>query len=223
MTAASAPTPQILPQDQRTLVSILVIVPAIWVGLFLAKTLGGLPVSGGELIVIAVRLVLPLIILRYWLVGGIIAMLIDAGDVILIDLLGLGGFGNHYAETDKLLDSYYYVLELVVALRWANPWMRIPTALLFVHRLIGAVIFEFTGAHVVLFIFPNLFENWWLYCVVVMKWFPSIIPGSWKSTLIPLALLLIPKMAQEYLLHYAEAHPWDWTKHHILSPIGIDL
>jgi hypothetical protein len=28
--------------------------------------------------------------------------------------------------------------------------------------------------------------------------------------------LLIPKMAQEYMLHYLEVQPWDWTKHRIL-------
>jgi hypothetical protein len=29
-------------------------------------------------------------------------------------------------------------------------------------------------------------------------------------------LLLIPKMGQEYVLHYAEVKPWDWIKREIL-------
>ena len=72
-----------------------------------------------------------------------------------------------------------------------------------------------------LFLFPNLFENWWLYCVVVLKWFPSLVPHSWKGTVIPLVLLLIPKMGQEYLLHVTEAKPWNWTKENILDPVGL--
>ena len=51
---------------------------------------------------------------------------------------------------------------------------------------------------------------------LVGRFFPDIEPRSWKSTFVPLVLLLIPKMAQEYLLHYAEAQPWDWTKRNIL-------
>ena len=202
---------------------IIAVAAVIYAAIAAAKFSGVLPMSGGELVIIAIRMVLPLLILRYWLVGALIAMFIDMVDVIMIELVGLGGFGGHYAETDKLLDSYYYVLELIIAFGWANPWARIPAVLLFVYRLIGAVIFEFTGAHIWLFIFPNLFENWWLYVVVVMKWFPSVVPSGWKNTLVPLVLLLIPKMAQEYLLHFAEAHPWDWTKAHILERIGIDM
>jgi len=57
----------------------------------------------------------------------------------------------------------------------------------------------------------------------VMKWFPAIVPKGWKSTLIPLVALLVPKLAQEYLLHVMEAEPWDWTKNNILHPIGINI
>ena len=53
--------------------------------------------------------------------------------------------------------------------------------------------------------------------------FTAAVPKDWKSTIIPLAILLVPKMGQEYLLHYAEAHPWDWTKEHVLEPLGLEL
>lgn len=182
-----------------------------------ATKASGADLSSGELIVIGLRLAVPFLIFRFWLVGGITVMLLDAADVIIIDLLGLGGFGDHYAELDKVLDSYYYVIELVVALRWENPWMRWPAAALFVYRLIGAVLFEVSDTRLFLFLFPNLFENWWLYVVVVRKWWPGSRPKSMNTTAIPLLLLLIPKMGQEYLLHYSEAQPWNWTKEHILS------
>ena len=119
--------------------------------------------SEGELIVIALRLVIPLLILRYPLFGGITAMVLDALDVVLIEAIGLGGFGGHYSELDKLLDSYYLTLEVIVAFRWTSAWARIPAIVLYVYRAIGVVAFETTDTRVLLLVFPNLFENWWLY------------------------------------------------------------
>ena len=171
----------------------------------------------GEIIIIALRLIVPLLILRYALVGGLAAMLLDAADVILIELIPGGSFGGHYPELDKLLDSYYLALELIVALRWRNPYARLPAIVLFAYRAIGVVLFEITRTRLLLFIFPNLFENWWLYVVIVERFWPRLAPRSVKSTAIPLVLLLLPKMGQEYLLHFAEAQPWNWIKQNILG------
>jgi hypothetical protein len=170
----------------------------------------------GAFIVIALRLIVPLIIFRYPFWGGIVSMLLDGADVILIDLIGLGGFGGQYHATDKVLDSYYLVIELIVALRWDNAWAKWTAAILFGYRAIGVIAFEATGARIALFIFPNMFENWWLYCAAVFQYWPRLAPRSWKTTLVPLAILLVPKMGQEYLLHFAEAKPWSWTKENIL-------
>lgn len=190
---------------------------AIIAALVLLKATGVTEMSTGMIIVISIRIIVPLIIFRWWFVGAIVAMVADTSDVILIDALGMGGFGGNYAEVDKLMDSWYYVIELIVALRWTNNWMVYPAVGLFVFRVIGAILFEITGNHVMLFYFPNMFENWWLYCVVVMKWFPNLVPHSVKSVVVPMLILLVPKMAQEYLLHFSEAHPWTWTKENILG------
>jgi hypothetical protein len=179
--------------------------------------------STGETVVIGLRLFVPLLILRFWVAGGIIAMLLDGADVIITDALDLGGFGDHYAELDKVLDSYYLTLELLVALGWRNARARVPALALFIYRLVGVALFELSEARIFLFIFPNMFENWWLYVVVVMKWFPRAAPHDTRTIVIPMLALLVPKMAQEYLLHFAEAKPWGWTQDHILEPIGIDF
>lgn len=188
-----------------------------------AKLAGLLDISGGEVVIINLRLLAPLLILRFWLVGGVVAMLTDLVDVIVIELVGMGGFGEHYEQTDKLLDSYYYVLELVVALSWTSRWLRLPAVALFGYRVVGALLFEVTGVRALLIVFPNLFEHWWLYCVVTLKWFPRLIPGSWKGVVVAGIALLIPKLGQEYLLHVMEAEPWDWTKEHLLEPAGISF
>jgi hypothetical protein len=172
--------------------------------------------SAGELIIIALRLVVPLLILRYALVGGLAALALDAADVVIIELIGLGGFGDHYAELDKLLDTYYLTLEAFVARRWDSPWARIPAIALYAWRTIGVILFETTGERWLLLVFPNQFENWWLYVVIVERFAPRLYPRSLMTVMVPMVLMLIPKLFQEWLLHYAEAQPWDWIKRNIL-------
>jgi hypothetical protein len=172
--------------------------------------------TAGFAIIVLFRLIVPLSIFRWPLAGGIASMIADALDVVLIEVIGLGGFDGHYHTTDKLLDTYYLAIEWFVAFRWDSPWARWPAIVLFPYRIIGVVLFEITGRRVMLFIFPNQFENWWLYCLFVARFFPSIYPRSWRTTAIPMVLLLIPKMGQEYLLHYREAQPWNWIKHNVL-------
>ena len=172
--------------------------------------------SEGELIVIALRLVIPLLILRNPLVGGLAAVAIDALDVVIIELIGLGGFGDHYAQLDKLLDTYYLTIELYVALSW-DVWAKYPAVFLYVYRVVGVVLFEISGTRWLLLVFPNMFENWWLYCVIVARFFPSIYPRSYTTVALPMILLLIPKLAQEYVLHFMEAKPWRWIKQNILG------
>lgn len=65
----------------------------------------------GQMIVIALRLVIPLMILWRPLSGSIIAMLLDAFDVVIVEFFGPGGMGDHYQNIDKLLDLYYFALH----------------------------------------------------------------------------------------------------------------
>jgi hypothetical protein len=175
-------------------------------------------VTTGAAIVIALRLLVPLLILRKNLTGGIAAMVLDGFDVILIDFLKMGGFSGHYHQIDKVLDTYYLGIEAFVAFRWTNQYERLPALALFGFRIIGVLLFELTERRIVLFLFPNMFENWWLYVVAVRRWKPSWTPHSVRGVAIPMAILLVPKMAQEYLLHFAEAQPWDWFKKTVYDP-----
>jgi hypothetical protein len=170
----------------------------------------------GVAIVVAIRLLVPLTIFRWPLAGGVLAVIVDTLDVVIIELIGVGGFGPHYQTLDKAQDLYYLSIEALVASQWANAWAKWPALVLFAYRLLGAVLFEITHVRVLLLIFPNLFENWWLYCVIVARFAPRYAPRSLVSTAIPMVLLLLPKMGQEYMLHYAEVKPWDWIKREVL-------
>lgn len=167
----------------------------------------------GPAVLIALRLTQPLMIPRWPLAGALGAFAIDAVDVILVDALGSNLlWDERYAEIDKALDTYYLAIEAYVAWWWPNAWARLPALALFVDRLVGAAAYEVTGARWLLFAFPNLFENWWLYCLLVATFWPRLSPRSAASTALPLLLLAVPKFVQEYYLHIVQVHPWMWAR-----------
>lgn len=166
----------------------------------------------GQIIVILLRIFVPLLILKRPLVGGIIAMVLDALDVVIVEWFGTGGMGPHYHQIDKVLDLWYLGLEAYVAWGWTERVPRLIAIWLFVWRVLGVAIFEVTHWRPTMFIFPNLFENWFLFVLICWHFFPRVKLDTWKRALIWLLVLYIPKAGQEYLLHVAEAQPWDWIK-----------
>ena len=123
----------------------------------------------GQLVVIALRLIVPLLILRRPLAGGIAAMLLDATDVIIVEFFGPGGMGPHYQNIDKGLDLYYLGLEAYVSLSWVERIPRLISLSLFGIRVVGVVgvaLFELSGRRSLLFLFPN-FKNWFLFVLVI--------------------------------------------------------
>jgi hypothetical protein len=176
------------------------------------------------LIVIALRLVLPLTILRWPLAGGLLAMAVDALDVVLVDAIAgalgqPGEFGPFYAQLDKWIDIYYLSLELVVVRRWPESLPRSAAILLFVWRFAGVVAFEVTAHRPLLLIFPNLFENFFIYVLVARRWFPSFMPRTVPQLLAVLVALLIPKIIQEWVLHREELHPRQWLRDQVIGPV----
>ncbi len=167
----------------------------------------------GELLVVALRLVVPLTILRWPLAGGLAAVAADTLDVVLIELVGLGGFSN-YAALDKGLDMYYLSFELFVSLRW-EPLAKWTSLALFAYRAVGFLLFEATQERVFLLVFPNLFENFYVCYLGLRRFVPAWeLTGPRLAVLLP--LLLAPKLFQEYALHYADVQPWDWIKRNVL-------
>ncbi len=176
------------------------------------------------LIVLALRIILPLSIFRNRITGAILSMALDLLDVVIVDALqaALGeapvGFGENYQMFDKWLDMYYLSIEAVVCLGWPNRLAKVAAIALFVIRLAGISAFEITGEEYrkLIFFFPNLFENFFLYYIICDRFAPRLIPTKIKSLLFVLLLLYVPKFAQEYVLHFAEVKPWQWIKANVL-------
>ena len=178
--------------------------------------------SIAALIVIALRLVIPISIFRWRKSGAVVAMILDGLDVVLVDVIAKalgeqGGFGDFYQPMDKWLDMYYLTFEVIVSLRWSNTLARNTSVFLFVYRLLGLIIFEITGVRKVLFIFPNMFENFFLYYIIADRFVPRIVPRTYRQLALVLALLYIPKFGQEWVLHFQELKPWEWFKGAVLG------
>jgi hypothetical protein len=153
----------------------------------------------GVWIVVVMRLTVPLTIFRWPLVGGVLAIVADTVDILFFQWLGFPSIGYH--ELDKLLDTYYLAIEFVVAQRW-DTLPRATASALFVYRVIGVVLFEFTDDRTLLLVFPNLFELYFLFHAARLRYAqtPQL---TFNQTFAALGVLLIPKMGQEYSLHYA--------------------
>ncbi len=154
-----------------------------------------------EVLVIAlVRIAGSLPVLRWPLAGGILAILIDLSDLLLMNVLDLGGVPD-YQRLDKVLDLAYMATFLIVALRWTGPDRWVSVAL-FTWRMVGFVAFELSGERALLPLFPNVFEPWFLLVALLHhRWVP--VPWTKPSLVVALGSLLAVKEIQEWALHYA--------------------
>lgn len=150
-------------------------------------------------VIAAIRIAGSLPVLRWPLAGGILAVLVDLSDLLLRDVLDLGGVGD-YQSLDKWLDQVYLGAFLGVALRWEGRPRSIAVAL-YADRLVGFILFELLGERALLLVFPNVFEFWFLLVAAVG---PARVAG-WSVPRLALVLLALAlaKETQEWAIHGA--------------------
>ena len=151
-----------------------------------------------EIVIGLVRVLGSLPVLRWAFVGALIAIVVDFSDLFLRNLLDLGGIEN-YQGFDKVMDLVYMATFLVVSLRWQGLAKSVAVAL-FVFRMAGFGLFEATQWRGMLFLFPNVFEFWFVYVAAVLHWRPSHLVTR-REAMIALPALLAGKLLQEYALH----------------------
>jgi hypothetical protein len=154
-----------------------------------------------EVVVIAaIRIAGSLPVLRWPLAGGILAILVDLSDLLLRDLLDLGGIPD-YQAFDKWVDQVYQATFLIAALRWSGLERRIAIGL-YAYRLIGFAAFELTGERLVLLLFSNVFELWFLFVAALHVARPA---SAWRPATVAavLGVLVLLKEVQEWALHGA--------------------
>lgn len=171
----------------------------------------------GALVVAALRLLTPLTILRYPFWGMLLAVAADAADIVILDKTGWGVLaGKDYHALDKLLDSYYLAFAFFASLKWKSTSLKNISASLFGWRIIGVAAFEITGARQVLFLAPNVFENFYIITAGVNQFFPGAKIYAWRRTAAVLVIAAAPKIVQEYVMHFLEFRTWLFLKNHIL-------
>jgi hypothetical protein len=150
------------------------------------------------LVIAAFRIGGSLPVLRWPLAGGLLAILVDLSDLLLRDVLELGGVPD-YQSLDKWLDQVYMACFLVVALRWEGVERRVAIAL-FAYRLVGFVLFELTGERGLLLLFPNVFELWFLTVAALHRLRPGF---AWSAARLVIALIVLTglKELHEWALH----------------------
>ena len=153
----------------------------------------------GTLIVLAIRTTAPLAVLRWPLAGAVLTIAADAVDIIIFQLVGFPAWDYH--ALDKLLDTYALSLQFVVVQRWAGVLRTVGSAL-FAVRVLGVALFEATGQRALLLVFPNLFEFFFLF-VAAQRLVAPAKPIAPRTLALWMGLLLVPKLGQEYVLHYA--------------------
>ena len=122
------------------------------------------------------RVVGSLFVLRWPFWGAIAAVICDLFDLLLFNLFivyaGWSGFGG-YQTFDKWVDQVYLATFLIVALRDFAPLQRRIAVALYLFRLVGFFAFE-TGIapREALFLFPNLFEFWFIAVAFTMRFRP---------------------------------------------------
>ena len=164
-----------------------------------------------SIIVTLIRVLVPLTILRFPLLGGILAMLADASDIMIFEKFGGDFFGIPYHEADKVLDIYYLFLEFLVARKWKNKLAGKTAKGLFYWRFSGFILFEITKWRGFFFLAPNIFEFFYLVYLIILKAKPKF-ELTKKKLLVMLLLIGIPNIVKEYIMHFLEFGTWAFLR-----------
>ena len=163
----------------------------------------------GPIVAVVIRIITPVFILRWPLGGMVVSVVADTLDVVVVAVIQSGTF-NDYTSLDKLLDTYALGFAASVSLLWENKLARRTGTILFAYRLTGVLALALTGSRLALFLFPNIFELFYLYHMATVKWFPNIEVDRYQRLAVVLLLLTLMKMVQEYVLHLEGFQSFDY-------------
>ncbi len=169
------------------------------------------------LLIVVIRTLVPLLVFRWNLAGGLLCIPADASDSILQDVFGAEPLAGHYHLVDKSFDIYYLGIEcLVAAWLWRDPLARWTALGLFGLRAAGVVFFELSGFRATFLFAPNVFENFYLFLAGMRSLDSGFRLGSWRQTILIVLAVGAPKLLQEYVMHYREAATWHFVRDNIL-------
>ncbi|OQA41217.1 MAG: hypothetical protein BWY52_02642 [Chloroflexi bacterium ADurb.Bin325] len=163
------------------------------------------------------RLLIPLLIPRWPLPTILAALVLDGVDQTIFQVftdLPLDGYQGY----DKALDVYYLTIAYIAAMRnWANlPAFRVSRFLNY-YRLVGVAAFELSHLRVLLLIFPNTFEYFFIFYEAVRARWNPLRMGKRMVVIAAAAIWIVIKLPQEYWIHVAQLDATDFVKEHIFG------
>ncbi|MFM1752839.1 MAG: hypothetical protein RL119_1801 [Actinomycetota bacterium] len=170
--------------------------------------------------VVGLRFLVPLRIPRFPLPAILVCLIIDAADQSIFQQftnLNLDGYQTY----DKALDVFYLSIAYVAVLRnWVSGPLVMTVIFLWYYRLVGVVIFEFTGERWYLVIFANTFEYFFILVEIYRQTRrPDRLTWKWILTAVALLWVCI-KIPQELWIHVAQWDVTDVLKEHIF---GVEI
>ena len=157
----------------------------------------------GWLVSSLIRLVIPFSIFVWPFWGSVASVLADIFDVVIEDLLGVRDF-SLYNQIDKFWDTYFYIIQALVARKWKNQLAQKIAWGLLAYRFIGVVIYELWPQRWLLMVFPNVFIWFFLFYVFTTRLLQKDFITSPSNALFWVVLFAIPKIYQEYLFHVVQ-------------------
>ena len=151
-----------------------------------------------EILIGIIRIIGSIPTLKWAFFGSLFAVFVDLSDLFWKDYLHLGGIRN-YQAFDKIFDLVYMSVFLIVARKWGGIFAKI-ALYLFIFRIIGMMLFEFTDRRFFLLIFPNIFEFWFIFTALARRLWAE---KSQKVNFIVYSLVLCTffKLIHEWVLH----------------------
>lgn len=161
------------------------------------------------ILITLIRLIIPLIILRYKLSGILLSILADMYDWKLVDL-SEGDDYEFYQNWDKALDIYYQFFIAAVVLGLKDIKVKYTALAFLAYRTFGVILFSIFHERYLLLIFPNIFENFVIFYLLFLNITKKdLLFTSGKIMIAVLAVIAIPKLFHEYFQHYLIKQPWE--------------
>lgn len=191
----------------------------------------------GPFLVAGLRLLMPFSLFWNKAFGVISCILLDIYDLPILGLFKSPNlfWGIEYHLVDKVLDTYYLFFFFLLSLKWQDKLAKKTSAALFFWRVIGVGGLLLTQERSFLLFFPNIFENFFLFYIIVKSISPNFQIKTISRLFLILLIIGVPKVFQEYVAHHQEMWPaefldkytpfnikektfTDWFKKKFLSP-----
>jgi hypothetical protein len=159
------------------------------------------------IIVVLIRLLVPLSIFKFPLLGVFLSILADISDVLLFEYFGKALGDKYYHSFDKVFDLYYLTIAFYVALQFKDKLAKKILTALYLWRLSGVIlftVFAYFGAIIrpIMVLAPNIFEYYFIAYLIILK-FDKKFKLNKKSAIILLIIIGIPKIIHEIIFHLA--------------------